>query len=107
MHLHRNELVIVQPRPAHFGVVDGKAQRFDQVQRAAGIGAQPDDIAGVGRDFGLDENDVEHGGQASPEGIALRAAHDCVPCPETIENAAALPPCPARSKGGSRGRMSA
>jgi hypothetical protein len=30
------------------------------VQRRSGIGAEPDDIAGVGRDFGFEEDDVEH-----------------------------------------------
>ena len=61
MHLHRHELVIVQPRTAHPGVIDGKAQRLDQVQRATGVGAQANDIARVGRNFWLDENDVKHG----------------------------------------------
>ncbi|BBI98641.1 hypothetical protein FGKAn22_03340 [Ferrigenium kumadai] len=30
------------------------------MQLAAGIGAQADDVAGVGRDFRLIQNDVEH-----------------------------------------------
>ena len=62
VHGHGREFMIIQPRAAHLGVVDGKAHRFDEVQGAAGIGAQADDVAGVGRDFGLDKDDVEHGG---------------------------------------------
>ena len=62
VHGHGCEFMIIQPRTAHLGVVDGKAQRFDEVQGAAGVGAQADDVAGVGRDFGLDKDDVEHGG---------------------------------------------
>jgi hypothetical protein len=30
------------------------------VQAAAGVGGQANDIAGVGRNFGLDQNDIEH-----------------------------------------------
>ena len=62
VHGHGREFMIIQPRAAHLGVIDGKAQRFDEVQGAAGVGAQADDVAGVGRDFGLDKDDVEHGG---------------------------------------------
>lgn len=62
VHGHGREFMIIEPRAAHLGVVDGKAQRFDEVQGAAGVGAQADDVAGVGRDFGLDKDDVEHGG---------------------------------------------
>ena len=64
VHGHGREFMIIQPRTAHLGVVDGKAQRFDEVQGAAGVGAQADDVAGVGRDFGLDKDDVKHGGWA-------------------------------------------
>ena len=64
VHGHGREFMIIQPRTAHLSVVDGKAQRFDEVQGAAGIGAQADDVAGVGRDFGLNKDDVEHGGCA-------------------------------------------
>ena len=62
VHGHGREFMIIQPCAAHLGVIDGKAQRFDEVQGAAGVGAQADDVAGVGRDFGLDKDDVEHGG---------------------------------------------
>ena len=64
VHGHGREFMIIQPRAAHLGVIDGKAQRFDEVQGAAGVGAQADDVAGVGRYFGLDKDDVEHGGWA-------------------------------------------
>ena len=64
VHGHGREFMIIQPCAAHFCVVDGKAQRFDEVQGAAGVGAQADDVAGVGRDFGLDKDDVKHGGWA-------------------------------------------
>ena len=31
VHGHGREFMIIQPRAAHLGVVDGKAQRFDEV----------------------------------------------------------------------------
>ena len=37
-----------------------EAERLDQVQAAAGIGAQPDCVAGVGRNLGPVQDDVEH-----------------------------------------------
>ena len=53
--------VVVQTGAAHVFVFHGKTQRFHQVQGAAGVGRQADDVAGVGRDFGLDQNDMKHG----------------------------------------------
>jgi hypothetical protein len=42
-------------------VVQRKTQRLDQVQLGAGICTQANDIAGVGRDFGLDQYNMKHG----------------------------------------------
>jgi hypothetical protein len=58
---HLRELVVVQTGAAQFRVVQREAQRLDQVQSAAGIGAEPDDIAGVRRNLRLVEDDLEHG----------------------------------------------
>ena len=54
-------LVVVKPGAPHVLVLHRKTERLYQVQAAAGIGRQPDHIAGVGRNFGLDENYIEHG----------------------------------------------
>ncbi|MNS70144.1 hypothetical protein D3C72_1034840 [compost metagenome] len=56
-------LVVIEACAAHVAVFHGKSQRLDQVQAAAGIGAQADHIAGIGGDFWLDQDDVEHGMQ--------------------------------------------
>ena len=45
--------MIVQPGAAQAFVVPRETQRFDQVQIKAGIGAQADDIAGIGWNFGF------------------------------------------------------
>ena len=42
-------------------VVDAKAQWFDQMKRAARVGAQANGVAGIGRNFRMNENDVKHG----------------------------------------------
>lgn len=31
------------------------------MQCGSGVGAQPDDVAGVGRNFGIDQDDMKHG----------------------------------------------
>ena len=55
---HLGVLVVVQPRAPQELVVHRKPQRLDQMQGAAGVGRQPDDVAGVGRNFGLDQDEV-------------------------------------------------
>lgn len=44
---------IVEPGPPELSVVECEGERRDQVQGGAGIGAKPDNIAGIGRDLGL------------------------------------------------------
>jgi hypothetical protein len=51
--------VVIQARAAQLAVVHVEAQRPHQVQPCAGVGAQADRVAGVGRDFRLMKNDVE------------------------------------------------
>ena len=60
VHLQRRKLVIIQAGTNQLLVFQGETERFDQVQSAAGIGAQPDDIAGIRRNLGLVKNDIEH-----------------------------------------------
>jgi len=52
--------VVIQARSAHGTVLHVKAQRLNQMQLHARVGAQSDDVARVGWDFGLVEDDVEH-----------------------------------------------
>ena len=54
-------LVVIQPGPAQRLVVEIEAERLDEMQFGAGVGAQTNDIAGIGRNFGLIEDDGEHG----------------------------------------------
>ncbi|MNH38532.1 hypothetical protein D3C79_995860 [compost metagenome] len=52
--------MVIQPSTAQPLVVELEADRFDQVQRAATVGAEANDIAGIGRNFRLKEDDVKH-----------------------------------------------
>jgi hypothetical protein len=60
--LHIGVLVVIQAGSAHLFVLHGKAQWLDQMQAATGIGSQSDDVAGVGWNFGLNQNDMKHAG---------------------------------------------
>ena len=61
VHPHRLPLMVVQARAAHARIVQLEPQRPHQMQLRAGIGAQADGVARVGRNLGADEDDVEHG----------------------------------------------
>ena len=57
---HPGVFVIIQAGPAQGFVIEGKTQGFHQVKIGASVGAQADDVARVGRDFGLEQDDGEH-----------------------------------------------
>jgi hypothetical protein len=73
--VNRGVLVIVEPGALQQLVLHRKAERLDEMQRATGVGRQPDHVARVGRDFGMDEDDVEHASRPlqSP-GAGVRAS---------------------------------
>jgi hypothetical protein len=60
MAMQSGVLVIIESGPAQALVVEFEAQRLDQMQGAAAIGAQPDDVAGIRRNFWLKKDDVKH-----------------------------------------------
>jgi hypothetical protein len=53
--------MVIQSGSFQPGVIEREPQWADQVQAAAGVGAQADDVARVGRYFRLVKNDVKHG----------------------------------------------
>jgi hypothetical protein len=55
-------LMVIKACTSHVLVIHRKSQGLHQVQRAAGVGRQADHVARIGRDFGLNEDDVKHGG---------------------------------------------
>lgn len=50
---------IIEPSALEFGVVEFECHRFDDVQMRIGPGAKPSDSAGIGGNFGFDEDDVK------------------------------------------------
>lgn len=61
MHLQGCVLVIVQAGASELLVAEVEAERLDQVQARAGVGAQANHIARVGRNFRLKQDDIEDG----------------------------------------------
>ena len=54
-----HELPVVEPSAANRVVVDGEAERADEMKRGLGRAAGPRDRAGVGRNLRFDQDDVE------------------------------------------------
>ena len=61
MLAHRRPFVVVEAGAAQARLVEPESQRFHQMQRAAGVGAKPYNVARVRGDFRLIQDDVEHG----------------------------------------------
>jgi hypothetical protein len=61
MNLHRGILVIIKASAPHAGILKRKPERLNQMQLRTSIRAKSNDIAGVGRDFGLDQYNMKHG----------------------------------------------
>ena len=60
MNDHGGELVVVEPGAAQVLVAEFEAEWFDEVELGAGVGAQADGVAGIGRNFRLVEDDGDH-----------------------------------------------
>ncbi|BAV72427.1 hypothetical protein PCAU_0218 [Pseudomonas chlororaphis subsp. aurantiaca] len=60
MALQGGIFVVVEAGPAQALVVHFETQWLDQMQVAAAIGAQPDYVAGIRRNFWLKKDDVKH-----------------------------------------------
>ena len=50
---------VIQPRALQLSVVDGKAERFDEMKRRAGCGAGARNVAGILWDLGFEQDDVD------------------------------------------------
>ena len=62
--LNVSVFVIIEPRSPHLLVLHRETQGFNQVEFRACVGGQTNDIARVGRDFRLVEDNLKHGGQS-------------------------------------------
>ena len=62
MHVEVHPLFVVEASAAQFFSIEIEAQRLDQVQVGAGVGAQPNDVAGVRRNLRFEKNDMQPAG---------------------------------------------
>lgn len=62
VHGEGGKFMIVQSGSYQLFIVQRESERLYKMQPGTRIGAETDDIAGVGRDFRLIENDVKHAG---------------------------------------------
>ena len=60
VHGHHGEVVVVQSRAPQLRVLEGEAERLDEVQVGTGGRGDADRVAGVAGDARLDEHQVEH-----------------------------------------------
>ena len=72
MHGQRLKFLIIKSGSAQLFVIEIEPKGFDQMQAKAGIGAEANNIAGVGWNLRLVENNIEHSGCA---GLALDNLH--------------------------------
>lgn len=54
MHPHGGDLVIVEPGTPQAAGIEAEPERLDEMQRGAGVGTEPDDVARVGRNLRLE-----------------------------------------------------
>jgi hypothetical protein len=75
MHAQCRKLVVIQPGADQLFVFQRESKRPDQMQLATGVGAQADDVAGIGRDLRLVKDHMEHKGAGRDQfcGMAGRA----------------------------------
>ena len=59
MYGYRNMLKVVHSRAPEVFVGKDETQRTHQMKGCAGSGTQASDVAGVVRDFGFDQNDLQ------------------------------------------------
>ncbi len=58
-------LMVIESGTAQTPVIEAKAQRLDEMQLAARVRAQADDVAGIWRNFWLIKDNVKHESQCS------------------------------------------
>ena len=59
MNSHFGQITIVETCAFQLPILEVEAERFDQMQPRAGVGTEPDDVAGVRRDLGPEQDDVK------------------------------------------------
>jgi hypothetical protein len=63
MNFDGRKIVIIKAGSLQTLVIQAKPQRFDQVQRRAGVRAQANGVTGIGRNLGLEQYNMKHLGR--------------------------------------------
>ena len=72
MYTHIGVFVIIQAGAAQLFVIQLETERADQVQLRSSVGAQANNVAGVGRNLGLIQDYIKHqvvSVKSAPSGI--------------------------------------
>ena len=59
VHVHCREFVVVQAGAPHRFPIEPEPQRLDEMQLAARVRTQANQVPGIRRDLGFEEHDVE------------------------------------------------
>lgn len=60
MHLNRRVFVVIQAGAPQLRVIKPESERFDQMEPSPRVGAEPNDVAGIGGDFWMNQHDIKH-----------------------------------------------
>ncbi len=74
MDIDLRKLVVVEPGTTQLGMVEIETERPDQVQACAAVRAEANHVAGVRRNLGLIEDDVQHAAIINPPPVHPEAA---------------------------------
>lgn len=69
--LYRRPLTVIEPCPAQLFIIQTETKWLNQVQLEPCIGAQANDVAGVGGDLRLVENNMQHNLKTWPDLMAV------------------------------------
>src|SRR5574343_252490 len=84
---------LVEPGAAQVLVAEIEAERLDQVQFGAGVGAHADDVARIGWDFRLIENDGEHDAGFLRSKVRIKSRNQSLSARATTATVTEAAPC--------------
>jgi dihydroorotate dehydrogenase (NAD+) catalytic subunit len=90
MLVHPGKIVVIESRAAQAGIIDRETERAHEMQGRTRVGAEPDDVAGVLRDLGFEQDHVEHRGT-----VPFSCAEEKGPVPSYDVQVHAPPPAPS------------
>src|SRR5438094_10147499 len=86
VNAHVGKLVIVEARALQLPIREREPERLHEMQARSGIGAQPDHVARVRGNLGVDEDDVDHRVQPAGSGVRASAQTLTRPAPAALSS---------------------